>query len=77
MFCIALSDVSNITAMKKFQLDILWDIEKLLIAYYGDNYRQVLAKGRLSGDEKALNVLNALEKLISDLGLDLAKGENL
>ena len=63
--------------MKKFQLDILWDIEKLLIAYYGDKYKQVLAKGRLSGDEKALNVLNALEKLISDLGLDLAKGENL
>ena len=73
----ALMDVSNITALEKFQLKIKWDIEKLLIAFYGDDYKQILAKGKISGNDEVLNVLNALEKLNKDLGIELLKGENL
>lgn len=73
----SLADVANITALTRFQMDIKRDIEKLLIAYYGDNYKEILAKGRLTGDEKTLGVLNALEKIERDLGIKFAKGDNL
>ena len=73
----ALMDVSNITALEKFQLKIKWDIEKLLIAFYGDNYKEILAKGRISGNNEVWNVLNALERIENDLGIKFAKGENL
>ena len=72
----ALSDVKK-TALNMFQMDIKEDIEKLLIAFYGDNYKEILAKGRLSGDRKTLNVLIALKNLERDLGIELLKGENL
>lgn len=73
----SLADVSNITALTKFQLDIKWDIEKLLIAFYGDNYKEILAKGKISGSAEVLNVLTALKKLERDLGIEVLKGENL
>lgn len=72
----ALSDVKK-TALNMFQMDIKEDIEKLLVAFYGDNYKEILAKGRLTGDEKTLGVLNALEKIERDLGIELLKGDNL
>ena len=72
----ALMDVSNITALEKFQLKIKWDIEKLLIAFYGDNYKEILAKGRISGNNEVWNVLNALERIENDLGIKFAKGDN-
>lgn len=73
----SLADVANITALTRFQMDIKRDIEKLLIAYYGDDYKQVLAKGKISGNNEVWNVLNALEKLNKDLGIKFAKGDNL
>ena len=73
----SLADVANITALTRFQMDIKRDIEKLLIAYYGDDYKQVLAKGKISGSAEVLNVLTALKKLERDLGIEVLKGENL
>ena len=73
----ALMDVSNITALEKFQLKIKWDIEKLLIAFYGHNYKEILAKGKISGNNEVWNVLDALERIENDLGIKFAKGENL
>ena len=71
-----LSDVKK-TALNMFQMDIKEDIEKLLIAFYGDNYKEILAKGKISGSVEVLNVLTALKKLERDLGIEVLKGENL
>lgn len=72
----ALSDVKK-TALNMFQMDIKEDIEKLLVAFYGDNYKEILAKGKISGSAEVLNVLTALKKLERDLGIEVLKGENL
>lgn len=76
MFCIALSDVKK-TALNIFQDSIKKDMEDLLVAFYGDNYKEILAKGRISGNNEVWNVLNALERIENDLGIKFAKGENL
>ena len=76
MFCIALSVVKK-TALNIFQDSIKKDMEDLLVAFYGDNYKEILAKGRISGNNEVWNVLNALERIENDLGIKFAKGENL
>ena len=52
-------------------------MEDLLVAFYGDNYKEILAKRRISGNNEVWNVLNALERIENDLGIKFAKGENL
>ena len=72
----SLADIS-VSALDMFQNSIKKDMEDLLVAFYGDNYKEILAKGKISGNNEVWNVLNALEKIERDLGIELLKGDNL
>ena len=72
----ALTEV-KFTALQIFQATLERDIKEVLIAFYGEDYRKILAKGKVLADAEHMKVLEALEELEKDLGINLAKGEKL
>ncbi len=74
----ALIDVikKDIPLFDSFQQDIEKQFENLLCAFYGRDYKNVLAKGKLLGNEKAGEVLYTIREIESKLGITIIKPES-
>lgn len=74
----ALMDVTkfaDINPLTYFQYSIEDDFRELIIAFYGNDYKKVLAKGKLLGDEKVMRVMGEIAKIEKDFGIEILKGD--
>ncbi len=74
----ALMDVAkstDINPLIRLQYSIEDDFRELIIAFYGDDYKKVLAKGKLLGDEKIMRVMGEIAKIEKDFGIEILKGD--
>lgn len=56
--------------------DILgWKFRELLIAFYGDDYKHVLAKGKITGKEDVIKVLDTVNSIEKELDIVILKGD--
>lgn len=58
-----------------FQKGVEEEFKRLLRAFYGYNYKETLAKGKLLDDEGIKKVTLAIEDIEFNLGIRLLKGE--
>ncbi len=74
----ALIDVikEDIPLFTSFQQNIEKQFEKLLCAFYGSDYRKVLSKGRLAGDNQVIGVICTIREIESKLGIIIIKPES-
>lgn len=66
----------DIPLLDSFQQGIEKQFENLLFAFYGRDYKSVLAKGKLLGDEKVGEVLYTIREIESKLGIIIIKTES-
>lgn len=66
-------DISLFTA---FQQNIENQFENLLCAFYGSDYKKVLSKGRLAGDNEVIGVICTIRDIESKLGIIIIKPES-
>lgn len=74
----ALMDVTKSASMNpltRLQYSIEDDFRELIIAFYGDDYKKVLTKGKLLGDEKIIRVMGKIAKIEKDFGIEILKGD--
>ena len=74
----ALMDVTKSASMNpltRLQHSIEDDFRELIIAFYGDNYKKVLAKSKLLGDKKVMRVMGKIAKIEKDFGIEILKGD--
>lgn len=73
-----LMDVTKSASMNpltRLQHSIEDDFRELIIAFYGDNYKKVLAKSKLLGDKKVMRVMGKIAKIEKDFGIEILKGD--
>ena len=66
---------ADINPLIRLQHSIADDFRGQLIAFYGDDYKKVLAKGKLLGDEKVMRVMGEIAKIEKDFGIEILKGD--
>lgn len=66
---------ADINPLPHFQYSIKDDFRELIIAFYGNDYKKVLAKGKLLGDEKVMRVMGKIAKIEKDFGIEILKGD--
>lgn len=74
----ALVDVSkgDIPLFTLFQQNIENQFEKLLCAFYGSDYKKVLARGKLAGNNEVIGVIYTIREIESKLGITIIKPES-
>ena len=60
---------ADINPLTHFQHSIADDFRGQLIAFYGDDYKKVLAKGKILRDGKVIRVVNEILKIEKDFGV--------
>ncbi len=73
----ALSAIHISPAFTVFEGRIAEEFRNMLVAFYGDDYINVLAKGKLLGDEKIMKVYNTVRKAEQQLGITIIKEKKI
>ena len=73
----ALSAIPISPAFTVFEGRITEEFRNMLVAFYGDDYINVLAKGKLLGDEKIMKVYNTVRKAEQQLGITIIKEKKI
>lgn len=66
---------ADINPLIRLQHSIEDDFRELIIAFNGNDYKKVLAKGKLLGDEKVMIVMGKIAKIEKDFDIKILKGD--